>query len=331
MGQRDSRGVSRRGFLATSAATTAAVAAGRRLVAAPGGPMVVVVRDKSEKVIAGKEIDQALVQKLVDQAVMTLAGKEDVAQAWGAYVKPKDKVAIKFNGLFRAATTHPAIVEAVVKGVMQAGVPAGNIVVYDRDDRALQTAGLKKVTADGQTRVVGTEKQFRKTIDQCYGKQVKAGPVDTRITKLLLEADVLINLPIMKTHGLAGVTGALKNHLGTVPNARDFHRDGCRYVADISALAPVKDKTRICICDALYALYNGGPQFRPQFRWDYCGVLAATDPVAMDATLADIIKAKRIEKGLSPYHKPTVHVARGAELGLGTADLKSIQRVEKTI
>jgi len=328
MQQRDGRRVNRRRFLAEGVAATAVVMAASRLAAAPGGPTVVIARDKSKQVIQGRRIDAAIVQKLVDQAVMRLAGKEDAAAAWGVYVKPKDKVAVKFNGLFRNATTHPEVVQAVVKGLLAAGVPPANIVVYDRDDRALSTAGLKP---GGQVTFRGTEKQFRKTIDQCYGKETKAGPVGTRITKILLDADVLINLPIMKTHGLAGITGALKNHLGTVPNARDFHRDTCRYVADISALPAVKDKTRLCICDALYGLYHGGPQFRPQFRFDYYGVLAATDPVALDATLADIIKAKRVAEGMSPYHKDTLHIARAAELNLGTADLKSIQRVEMDV
>ena len=59
-----------------------------------------------------------------------------------------------------------------------------------------------------------------------------------------------------------------------------------------------------------------------------CTAGASADPVALDATLADIIKAKRLEQGMSPYQKPLHHIERAAELGLGTADLKSIRRVE---
>jgi len=203
-------------------------------------------------------------------------------------------------------------------------------VVYDRDDKGIRTARMKLNRAAG-IRVVGTEKAFRKSIGQTYASQVDAGPVATRITKLLTQADVLINLPIMKTHVLAGISGALKNHLGTIPNARDFHRDTCKFIGDLNALAPIKAKTRLCICDALYGLYNGGPGYKPRFRWNYHGIVAATDPVALDATLADIIKAKRLEKGMSPYQKPTLHIARAAELGLGTDDLKAIRRVEMDV
>lgn len=319
----ESRGqlVDRRDFLRTGALATAAVLASKGLVhAAPDGPIVVIVRDKTQKAIVEKTVDADIVQKLVDKAVMGLSGKDDVAKAWGTYVAPKDKVAIKFNGLFPNATTHPEVVAAVASGLMKAGVDPANIVVFDRNDAAFKTARFEINREGAQPRAYPTEKDL--------GPEVKAGAVGTRLSSILLKADVLINVPMMKTHVLAGVTGALKNHLGTVPNASAFHVESCKYIADISALEPVKAKTRICICDALYALFDRGPQFNAACRWDYYGILAAVDPVAMDATLADILKAKRVEKGLAPYHKALVHVERAAELGLGVADLAKIKRVE---
>ena len=322
-------GTNRRDFLAQGVAATSALLAGQHLLhAAPDGPIVAIVRDKSKKVIQDHKVDAAIVQRLVDKAVMTLAGKDNAAKAWGTFVSPTDKVAVKFNGLFARATTHPEVVDAVTASLIRLGVKPENIVVYDRDDRALATAGIKANRSGTGPRVVGTEKIFRKSIDATYGKKVNAGPVGTQITRLLTEADVLINLPIMKTHALAGITGALKNHLGTIPNANAFHRDSCRYVADLNALEPIKAKTRICICDALYGLYDGGPRFRPRARWDYHGIVASADPVALDATLADIIKAKRLAEGMSPYPKPIHHIERAAELGLGIADIKRIKRIE---
>ncbi len=319
----------RRGFLgtgATAAAAAAMLAGGRFGQAAPAAPMVAIIRDRTQKAIVENNVDAAIVQKLVDAAVMKLSGKDDVAKAWGAYVSPKDKVAIKFNGLFDRATTHPEVIAAVTSGLVKAGVNPANIVVYDRDDRAFTTAKVK-INRDGDgPRAYPTGKDL--------GPSVKAGPVDTQLSKILLDADVVINVPIMKTHGLAGVTGALKNHLGSipVPNARDFHRDTCQHVADLNALEPIKAKTRLCICDALYGLFDGGPQFKAGSRWDYYGILASVDPVAMDAVLADIIKAKRVEKGLpKPYHNAIKHVERAAELGLGVADLAKINRVEAEV
>ncbi len=314
----DRAGVNRREFLASGAA--AALLATTPGLAAEAKPDVVIVRDKSRSVIKGFEVDAAIAKRLVDKAVTSLAGEDDVAKAWRKFVDPKDKVAVKFNGLFRRATTHPEIIRAVVEGLVKAGVKPENITVYDRAAKDLRTTGLNAKPPGPGVRVLGTGRN--------YGPRVKAGSVATSLSNLLLQADVLVNVPILKSHVRCGVTGALKNHLGTVPNAGAFHEDFCSAIADLNALGPIKDKTRICIADALYGLFDGGPQFRPNCRWDYYGVIASADPVALDATFAEIIKAKRLEKNLRPHHNNPKHIARAAELGLGHADLKRVRRLE---
>ncbi|NQT54176.1 DUF362 domain-containing protein [bacterium] len=319
--------VNRRCFLATSA-VAAAVAAGGPLAEAADGPIVAVVRDKSKQVAKGRTIDAALTQKLVDKAVMTATGCDDIATAWGKLVGKTDKVAIKFNGLFRSATTHPEVIAAITKGLVDAGVNPDHIVVYDRASKDFQNTGLTIKKDRPGPLYYATDKN--------YGPEMKAGPVTTRLSKILLDADVLINVPLMKTHQLAGVTGAMKNHMGTVNNAGAFHKDEnkqntCRYVADISALEPVKAKTRICIADGLNAQYDRGPQFSPRHCWDYGGIIASTDFVALDTVLADIIRAKRVAEGLEPDFKPLRHLERAVELALGCGDLKKIQRMEMDI
>jgi len=315
----DHRGINRREFLASGAAA-ALLAGATPSRAAEAKPDVVIVRDKSRSVIKGFQVDATIAKRLVDKAVMTLAGEGDLAKAWRKFVDPNDKVAVKFNGLFRRATTHPQIIRAVTDGLLGAGVKPENITLFDRADKDIRTAGLNLKPQGPGVRVLGTGRN--------YGPSTKAGPVTTSLSNLLLEADVLINVPILKSHVRCGITGALKNHLGTVPNAGAFHNDYCSAIADLNALDPIKQKTRLCIADALYGLFDGGPQFRPNCRWDYCGVIASADPVALDATFVEIIKAERIERGLKPHHNDPKHIARAAELGLGQADLKRVRRLE---
>jgi len=324
MHESEQHGMNRRQFLVGGAAATAALVAGERLVrAAPKGPTVVIVRDKTKKSIDGFNVNAGIVQRLVDRAVMTLAGKDDIAKAWATFVKPKDRVAVKFNGLFYRATTHPEVIHAVTNGLVKAGVNPANIVVYDRQDNDMKRTGLKVNREGAGVRIYGTQGR--------YGERVKAGPVGTQLSRILLEADALINVPMMKSHTRCSVTGALKNHLGTVPNAGAFHRNYCAAIANLNALGPIKDKTRVCITDALYSLYDRGPEYRGQCRWDYHGVVAAVDPVALDATFDDIIKAKRLELGIKPRHNDPRHITRAAELGLGEANLKNINRVEMEV
>jgi len=312
--------VNRRRFLRQSGVAAAAVlTAGRLVEAAPAGATVAVVRDKTKKSVKGFQVDAEIVQRLVDQAVMTLSGKDDLVKAWATYVRPKDRVAIKFNGLFFRATTHGEVIHAVTKGLVKAGVDPANIVVYDRSDGDMKTSRLT-INREGKgVRIYGTGRS--------YGKKVKAGKVGTKLSDILTRADVLINLPMMKSHVRCGVTGALKNHLGSVPNAGAFHENCCVAIADLNTLGPIKDKTRLCIADALYSLYDAGPGYGGRARWDYHGILASTDPVALDATMADIVLAKRREKGMKKLVNAPLHIARAAELGLGVADLGRIKRL----
>lgn len=317
----DRREFLRRGGVATAALLVGPGAPG--LAAAAPKATVAIVRDKTRKSIDGFKVNAAIVQSLVDKAVMTLAGKDDVAKAWATYVRPKDRVAVKFNGLFRLATTHPEVIEAVTNGLVKAGVDPARIVVYDRQDKDMETARLT-INREGKgVRIYAT--------GRAYGKKVKTGPVTTSLSDILTQADVLINVPMMKSHVRCGTTGALKNHLGSVPNAGAYHKNFCGAIADLNALGPIKDKTRICIADALYSLYDRGPGFSPRTRWDYHGVIASVDPVALDAVLEDIVMDKRREKGLTKPHNNPMHIARAAELGLGVADLAKIKRINVEI
>jgi len=312
--------IDRRQFLHTSACAAAFAAVGR-VSAAPAMPTVAIVRDKSRKVVDGYAIDAAITQKLVDQAVMTVTGKGDVAKAWGALVQPNEKVAIKFNGLFRRAATHAEIVHAVTAGLMAAGVKPENIFVYDRADKDMKTAGLT-INREGSTpRIFGTG-------NDRSAERFKAGAVGSRLSNILMRADCLINLPILKTHVRCGTTGALKNHLGTIDNASAYHSD-FRNLCALSALPAIRDKTRLCLCDGLYGQYDKGPEHDPRTKWDYCGVIASTDPIALDSTLADILRAKRKEKGLSPDSvKEIAYIAHGETIGLGFANPNKMKRVE---
>ena len=117
----------RREFLAATTAGAAAFLANQNLArSAPKGPTVVIVRDKTRKAIDGLAVDAAIVQRLVDTAVMTLAGKTSIAEAWAKFVTAKDRVAVKPNTLFPRAATHPEVVRAITDGLVNAGVtPAG--------------------------------------------------------------------------------------------------------------------------------------------------------------------------------------------------------------
>ena len=102
--------------------------------------LVVAVRD--EQAVKALRPDAARVHAMVNRAVMAVTGHSDVASAWRSLVKPSDVVGIKIAaaGGPLGATRKP-VVAAIIDGLIAAGVPRSQIVVWDRDIDELRAAG----------------------------------------------------------------------------------------------------------------------------------------------------------------------------------------------
>ena len=104
---------------------------------------------------------------------------------------------------------------------------------------------------------------------------------------------------MLKDHDLAGVSAGMKNLYGVIHNPNKYHDNACDpYVADLAAHPVVRERLALTICDGLVAQCQGGPAFVSGWTWNYGGLLAARDPVALDRVAADIIDRRRAVKGL---------------------------------
>jgi uncharacterized protein (DUF362 family) len=267
--------------------------------------------------------------RLVDRAVQSLYGRDSAIEAWKQVVKPGEVVGLKVNCLAgKGASTRPALVEAVCERLREAGIRAGDILIWDRLDADLESAGFRIQTAAGRVRTMGNDRIG-------YGNELLAvGSAGSLMSRAMSVCDAVINLPVLKDHGIVGVTMALKNLFGAVHNPNKYHMHaGNPYVADVYMLPPIRQKVRLHICDGTVAQYEGGPTFMPQWTWPFNGLLAATDPVALDYTGWRIIEKKRAEKGMPPLEKAErapvyISTAADAEHRIGTCDPKRIEVVE---
>ena len=220
-----------------------------------------------------------VVDQMLDASITKLTGLDDPRAAWKALFSPKERVAIKVNtirnGLF---WTHPPLVLAVTERLVAAGVPPEQIVIYDRESDELKGAGYV-INKDGTgVRCYGT--------DLKYTEGWKVAGRDVRLSNILLSCDALINMPILKSHSLSGFTFALKNHYGTFDRPSAFHDifDMVRAIAELNALPPIKDRTRLIIGDALTVCLKEAASF-PYWREAVRGemIFVSFDPVALDA------------------------------------------------
>lgn len=275
---------------------------------------------------AGK-FDPAVLDEMLGAALARLTSASSPAAAWKALFSAKDKVALKVNTLGgRGLSTNPEVVDAIVRGLVGAGVNESNILVWDRFNRELIRAGYKINQSGKGYRCYGTEGRYEKDIT-VHGK------VGGFLSPLLTQfPTALINVPLVKDHNLAGVAGAMKNLYGTIDNPNRYHSDNCNpFIADMADLPVVKKKMRLIVCDALFAQCEAGPAYHPKYRWPANTLMAATDPVALDTTAWRMIEARRAETGLKPLEEVgrlPKWLKTAGERGLGENDPKNIEVIE---
>jgi len=213
-----------------------------------------------------------------------------------------------------AIVTHPAVVRAVIERVETTG--PSSIVVgdnpglfgYGANEEVFEKCGLMEA-AKGYYRNIGTE-----------SKEVpfNADFVPTvSVSRIVLEADVVISLPKFKTHGLTVLTGAIKNSYGVLPGAQKarLHRvagSPARFhevVVDVFRLR-IPD---FFLVDAVVGIEGNGPA-SPDTR-DIGLILAGDNGVAIDAVMATMM-------GCDPGRLKFLQKAR--EAGLGDYDMESI-------
>jgi uncharacterized protein (DUF362 family) len=138
----------------------------------------------------------------------------------------------------------------------------------------------------------------------------------------------LINMPGLKGHWLTGIGTVIKNYILYSGAPRNYHDQNSAKLGEIWNLPQVKGKTRLMLVDALYPICDKGPQVDPKFRWAYNGLIAGTDPVAVETVCLKIIQAKRDELRGEPWPitpPPICVEAADRVYKLGTSDLKSIK------
>lgn len=137
----------------------------------------------------------------------------------------------------------------------------------------------------------------------------------------------LISLPGLKAHWLTGIGTVLKNYILYSGAPRNYHHQDSAKLGEIWNRPEVKGKTKLVLVDALYPLCDKGPQPDPRYKWAYNGLIAGTDPVAVEAVCLKIITAKREALRGEPWPlspPPICLDAADKVYKLGTSNLKNI-------
>ncbi|MFZ5946728.1 MAG: DUF362 domain-containing protein [Stygiobacter sp.] len=234
------------------------------------------------------------------------------------FVKKNQKVLIKPNigwdtSPERGANTNPKLVAQVIKHCFDAG--AKEVYVFDHtcDDwkRSYSNSGIEKAVKDaGGTIVPGNSESYYQEVSINFGKVL----TKTKVHELILDTDVFINMPVLKHHGSAKLTIAMKNMMGVVWDRGYWHRNDLHQcIADYSTFSK---KPVLNIVDAYLVMKQNGP--RGVSKNDV--VLMKSQIISTDIVAADSAAAKLF--GVEPENIPYIKIANS--MGLGKMDLSKL-------
>ena len=293
---------------------------------------VVIVQSDSVRA-SGWKIHRPIARKMLAMALQQLFPGLKKDAIWKKLFRSTDIVAVKLNCLAgKGLSPHPELVETIVEGLKSVGIPEKHIILFDRLDQDLKRAGFKINKHPPGAICVGND-SIGYSPDLIIYRSI--GSLMSRV--ITNYATAIVNVPVLKDHGIVGFSGGLKNFFGVIHNPNKYHLNvGDPYVPDLCSYPLIKNKLRLTIFDAINAQYEGGPPFIPQFVWPFNGIMVSTDPVAADYVGWQIIEEKRHEKGLpslKAVHREPKYIFTAADSDhlLGTADPKKIQVIRKKV
>jgi uncharacterized protein (DUF362 family) len=317
-------------------------------------------------------VQEAAAAAMVERGMRELVGSENAVEAWRRLFAPGDVVGIKVNPVGAPhSISNFATVRAIIAGLRSAGVRPRDIVVFDRYRRQFQNAGYPDQLPEGVRWDASVEDYDAVQLDiKGYDPDVyvamelaalgRHDPKDDRTRRSHLsliasrQVDKIVNVPVLKDHGSAGVTLALKNlSHGLVNNVARSHAtpatNACNtFIPAVVALPRIRQKVVLHVLDGLKAVYQGGPSAKKEFVWAYRSLFFATDPVAVDQIGWEVIDAKRKQSGLPPVAqtgrsgnppnskegfdiRQPQHIPLAAALGLGISDPTKIEHRKVTL
>jgi hypothetical protein len=306
-------------------------------------PSVLIIEDANAT--EAFEPRAADVQEMVRRGITEFTGKTTAREAWLSLVSTQDTVGLKVYSKPGANSgTRPAVVAAVAQALIAAGLPARQIIIWDREEEELRDAGFFQLGEDLGVRIAASAKagwdetnaydtplignlvfgdlEFEKKGDGVGRKSFVSKLVSQEMTKI-------INITPLLNHNTAGVCGNLYSlAIGSVDNSHRFEGDPGRLaqaVPEIYALPILGDRVVLNITDALICQYEGGQRGLLHYSTVLNQIRFSRDPVALDMlSIKELDRQRRSARAVNV--RPNLELYRNASLlELGVSDLSKLQ------
>jgi hypothetical protein len=285
------------------------------------------------------------IRQMVDQGITKLLQSTNASAAWRQLATPQDVIGLKvYCAPGSHCGTRPALVAAVIEGLLAAGFQASNIVVWDKHRGELRRAGFFDLATRYGVGVEGaTEAGWDSTNyyeaplvgyllygDLEFGKKDEGAGRKSYLSKLISRRITkIIQLTPLLNHNTAGVCGNLYSlAMGSVDNTARFEADPrhmATAVPELYALQALGDKVVLNIVDALICQYQGEDQGLLHYSIALNELRFSKDPVALDTlSLQELDWQRRAARVRSPTNHVDLY-QNAALLELGANDLSNIK------
>jgi len=319
--------ISRRGFLALAAGTAASLrpagrAAPGQTTSAPATQPAPATRPAlpetstvdivtSDRVVDGRRVRRHRLREMIDRVVMAQSRQTSIKAAWGHYVPPRKRVLLKMSDLVGSGLgTEEAMLAALLASMTAGGIRRGDILVADPRWAALEKglAPVRRGFSDRTVRLGDTREDLRRYLE---------------------DTDVIVNVPSLTDHPLAGLSCAMVNvSLPLIRHPARYHGPKLHEtIVSVCESPQVFPRIALTIANVLRCLCDGAPIVR-EARVAYGNsVWAATDMVAVDRLALEWLRRRRRAKRLDTLiddGRPATFIDIAGRRGLGHADLRRI-------
>lgn len=256
----------------------------------------------------------------IERVYQSIAESIELLGGISSFIKKGERVLLKPNLLSakpieKAVTTHPAVIEAVIRIIKDAGANPfiGDSPGIGSAAQVAAKSGIKEVADRYGVEIVNLSDGIM--VENSKGKVFKRFDV----SKTAFEADAIINIPKLKTHAMMTMTLGVKNIFGCVPGKRkvSWHFEaGHDKMAFAKMLVEFYQmlSPRLTILDGIIGMEGNGPG--SGFPKEMGIIAVSSDAVAMDIIISGMV-------GLEPEELPTTKAAM--ELSIGETDLEKIE------
>jgi uncharacterized protein (DUF362 family) len=266
---------------------------------------------------------------LLEKALTEYTGASSLSEALAKFIHKDDVVALKVNGIagqkgYTMATNFELILP-LVQGLIKLGVPPEKITVYEQYPTFL--AGTR-VNVQNWKLPDGVKTGTHNNNDHPMPEIKIYQGIKTRYCRFFTEATAVINLTMMKDHGICGYTGTMKNIThGNVNNPQEHHEHNASpQIAMLYNHPIVTSRVRLHVTDAFKITYDKGPLDKdPKTRIPHGAVYVSTDPVAMDTCGWGVIDEARKARNLPSLKdagREPAYIRAAGNFGLGVPDFK---------